>query len=174
MEFDLSGRYAYVIQDTEEGCFVFNCNGFTMGTEQMRYLAERLLETAEDTAPGKLDDYNQKRKEELEKEMGGWYAVAKEPKPKRSAYVYMLECGGRYKIGMSADVNRRAAELDKRPFPVTIVAVSKATDNAYSIEQYLHEKLEQFRIGGEWYEIDPDAANKIKSYIEGIEGNDHG
>ena len=168
MKFDLSGRYAYIIQDTEEGCFVFNCNGFIMGTEQMRYLAKRLLETAENTEPGAVDDCNQKREEELEKEMGGWNAVAKKPKPKRGACVYMLECGGRYKIGMSTDVNRRAAELDKRPFPVNIIAVSKATEKAYDVEQHVHEQLLPFKIAGEWYNLPENVAEIVKKYIERI------
>ena len=169
MEFNLNGMYAYVIQDTEEGCLIFDGNGFLMGTEQMKYVAKRLLETAEKlVSPKDIEDHNRAQQEELEKEMSGWYSASKEPKPGREMSVYMLECGGRYKIGISADVNRRAAELDKRPFPVKIIAVSKATTSAYKIEQALHKTLTQFRVGGEWFTMEEGLVKTVKNYIERI------
>jgi hypothetical protein len=46
--------------------------------------------------------------------------------------------------------------------------MSKSTTEAYDIEQYIHSRLEHLRICGEWYEISPEGAEKVKKYIERI------
>ena len=165
--FPLDGLFAYVITDTDDGCFISDCHGTVMEAAQMKYLAKRLLETAKNKG-GEIAEANKRKQIELDRMMNGRNSTPKEPKRKKAAYVYMLECGGRYKIGFSCDVGRRAAELDKRPFPVNIIAVSKATENAFEEEQYIHERLEHLRINGEWYEISHDGAERVKKYIERI------
>lgn len=169
MEFDLTGRKAVVIQDNEKGCYIFDHIGFAMEAEQMEQLAKRLLKTAKTKGvKNKIEEYNKARNEELFARYSVSYNSPTEPKPKKAAFVYMLECGGRYKIGFSRDVERRIAELDNRPFPVNIIVVSKATTEAYEVEQYIHSKLEHLRINGEWYEISPEGVEKVKKYIERI------
>lgn len=169
MKFNLEGRNAYVIQDDENGCYIYDHIGLAMEADQMEQLAKRLLKTAKaKDAKEQIKKYNEAREAELHDIFGGKNNSKKEPKPKKAAYVYMLECGGRYKIGFSCDVDRRAAELDNRPFPVNIIAVSKATVNAFEKEQYIHTRLEHLRINGEWYEMSPEGAERVKQYIERI------
>lgn len=166
MKIDLTGRKPCLIQDNEEGCYIFDHLGYAMEVEQMEYLANRLLETAKGIEAREIEEYNKKVDDRLYEAYN--IHCEKSPKQKKSACVYMLECGGRYKIGYSLDVERRVAELDKRPFPVKIMAMSKSTTEAYDIEQYIHSRLEHLRICGEWYEISPEGAEKVKKYIERI------
>ena len=171
MEFNFNGYMAYVIQDTEEGCYIFNNHGFVMEAEQMLKLAKRLRETA--NAKGiknNLVEHNRKRKIDFEKELGAYMSETKKPmpKPKEKAFVYLFECGGKYKVGYTKDVDRRVADLDHRPFPVNVIAVSKATSEALDIEQSLHTNLGKSRIGGEWYELSQAEVEKLKKCIEEI------
>lgn len=173
MGFSLDGSYAYVISDTEFGCFINNGFCEFMTPDQMFYLAKRLEETANDEqAKEFIKSRNEESKEEYEnlqkKNHAEWKGVSKQEKVTK-AYIYMLECGGRYKIGFSRNVERRISELDNRPFPVTLYAKSKELNNAYELEQYIHSKLEHLRIYGEWYEISDSGAERLKNYIERLE-----
>lgn len=170
MEFDLSGITAYCIQDTDEGCFIFNSHGFVMEAEQMLELAKKLRRTALSKGIKKqLVEHNKNREIEIEKKWEEYRTKPKEQKPKKKGYVYLFECGGKYKIGYSIDVKRRVKELNRRPFTVNLIAVSKQTNQAFDKEQFLHSKLEKCRIDGEWYEFTQTIIDKIKEYIEGIE-----
>lgn len=163
---DISGHSPCIIQDDENGCYIFDHLGFVMSIDQMEYIGRRLLETARGTSQEEIEEYNKKVNDRLYEAYGGDHK--KEKKPRAHAYVYMFECGGRYKVGVSRDISRRISELDRRPFPVAVIAVSKATPNAYEIEQYIHDKLAHLRINGEWYEISPEGVERVKKYIEGI------
>lgn len=89
-------------------------------------------------------------------------------------YVYMMECGGKYKIGYSKDVERRFHELDKRPFSLHVFAVSNKIPNALRKEQEIHSKLGSFRLTGEWYKFTDEQALKIKRVIESLGNNKDG
>lgn len=67
-------------------------------------------------------------------------------------YVYLFECGGKYKIGVSKNVERRMKELDNRPFKVNLIC-KVYSDMAYKVEQRIHELMSKFKIEGEWYEF---------------------
>jgi hypothetical protein len=66
---------------------------------------------------------------------------------------------------MSKDVERRISELDKRPFEIRLVAQSELTENAYQIEQRIHQRAEPYRISGEWYEFGEQQAMRLAEYI---------
>ena len=81
-------------------------------------------------------------------------------------YVYLLECGGKYKIGISKDVARRIKELDCRPFPINLMARSKRMTHAQDLEQHLHMKMSRYNIDGEWFDLPDDKLSLVKSVIE--------
>ena len=87
---------------------------------------------------------------------------------KNDSYVYIIECGGKFKIGISKDVERRKNQLDNRPFPCQILYISKKTKYAFEIEQHIHYGLKESRINGEWYNISYEMVDFLKEEIEEV------
>lgn len=77
----------------------------------------------------------------------------------------MLECGGKYKIGFSKDVERRINQLDTRPFKINLIAKSKYLSDAYYWEQGLHDACSDSKIDGEWYEFSASELRWVKEAI---------
>ena len=90
---------------------------------------------------------------------------AKQIQTSRPSHVYLFECGRKYKIGVSVNVERRMKDLDQRPFPVTLVASSRMIRNAYQIEQSLHEQFDDQRLNGEWFELSDEQVAYITEYL---------
>lgn len=86
-----------------------------------------------------------------------------------SGYVYLFECGGRYKIGYSHNVEKRLNQLDTRPFQLNFIA-KIYSDIAFDVEQEIHKKLASFKVANEWYEfkshITPDKFAEVVWYVE--------
>lgn len=97
------------------------------------------------------------------------YALPEFPaKAAGSGCVYLLESGGRYKIGISRDVMKRLAQLraGQSPFPITLV---------HSVEGYgyvefegrLHKQFAHARVRGEWFALtESDLADVLKAMDE--------
>lgn len=81
----------------------------------------------------------------------------------------MLECGRKYKIGFSKDVERRINQLDTRPFKINLITKSKFISDAYDREQELHEYFVDQRVDGEWYEFSDHEAQYAKEIIDELE-----
>lgn len=84
---------------------------------------------------------------------------------KTKSHVYIMRCGSYYKIGVSKDPERRVRELDKRPYRVELVFVSSAAEYAYKIERCLQEWLEEYKVGGEWYDFPHGMVETIRQWI---------
>ena len=72
------------------------------------------------------------------------------PKKRR---VYLIECGGRYKVGVSENTERRVTELNDRPFPAKLITKSEPVHCAFEAEREIHEWLDSYRVNGEWFDI---------------------
>lgn len=154
----------YFIEKTEQGYYLTRANGFAVEKDELLEICTHLIKYAEN-----YGDELEKRNKRLRED---WYSVLNEPpieeapkKEPKKAYVYFLECGGRYKIGLSKDVQRRIKELDKRPFPVKLICQSKPTEYAWEVEQDIHAMLSTKRIDGEWYELDDFAIDMVCTII---------
>ena len=78
---------------------------------------------------------------------------------KNAGYIYILECGNRFKIGFSKNVENRIKQLDVRPFKLRLL--HKIYDEqAYDIEQALHKRLINYKVDSEWYDF------KVGSLLE--------
>ena len=161
MKFKIDTFNAYVFNECEEGIYINNSLGFVMEAEQMRDIANKMIKCANNYAES-LELHNKKLKIKMEKDMNE-YNVPKKEKVKR--FIYLLECGGKYKIGIAKDINKRIKQLDKRPFKVNLLANSKLTSNAYNIEQELHRIYENNRIDGEWFDFDKETIEELKNKI---------
>lgn len=149
----LSGQMAYVFTEYSDGIEMSDWQGFTTCTDDIMELCYGLMKYAlkhED----QIEIYNQKHRIDLESELRGNIKKADKESTAssyKSGYVYLLECGGRYKIGFSKDVERRIRQLDTRPFKLNLIAKSKLISDAYDREQEIHEYFANSRVEGEWY-----------------------
>lgn len=155
---------AYVINKTEDGYFLSDGNGFAIEGEELFEIGINLLRFAKKHEKD-LELHNIQRRAEIEQELREWESKSNVPKPKTKAHVYIMKCGEYYKIGFSKDVERRARELDRRPYKVNVIYISPATEYAYEIEQGLHEWLEEYRVSGEWYDLPQDMIEAICNEI---------
>jgi len=75
-------------------------------------------------------------------------------------YLYLLEAGGLFKVGISNDVRKRLAGLQgASPVPVRLVMyrrINRAT--ARRVEKYAHERLREHHSHGEWFRCAEDVA----------------
>ena len=109
-----------------------------------------------------IAEENQKIYEELHSKCG----EPAKPKTYMSGYIYLFECGDKYKIGVSKNVERRIKDLDNRPFKVNLIA--KVHSNiAYKVEQTIHNLLKRYKIEGEWYDF---PTVPTKEWFESIVG----
>jgi hypothetical protein len=80
-----------------------------------------------------------------------------------SEFGYVVIAGPFFKIGRTKDVTRRIAQLSiQLPFPIQLFKVIN-TDDAKTLEAMMHRKFAEFRVNGEWFELDRDSA--INLYI---------
>lgn len=167
----LSGQTAYVFTDHSDGIEMIDCHGFTTCAEDIMELCNGLMKYAF-KHKSEIDVYNQKRMIKLEEELHGCIRTAKKESQtirSKGGYVYLLECGGKYKIGFSKDVERRINQLDTRPFKINLIAKSEFISDAYDREQELHEYFVDQRVDGEWYEFSDHEAQYAKEIIEELE-----
>ena len=83
-------------------------------------------------------------------------------------YVYFLKAGPYYKIGRTSDVLRRFPQINlKMPFEVRLWAVWWA-DDMVELEQLAHDFYAKYHVNGEWFELPPREAERIR------EMNPHG
>lgn len=88
-----------------------------------------------------------------------------------SGYVYLLECGGKYKIGFSNNVERRIKQLDTRPFELKLIC-KVYSDIAFKVEQELHRRFSNCKVTGEWYKFNFVAnARAFEMWVKAAEKN---
>lgn len=68
-------------------------------------------------------------------------------------YVYLLRFRSDYKVGASADPERRFGEVaTQMPQAMTKVHTIK-TDDPFGVERYWHKRFESRRLKGEWFKL---------------------
>lgn len=156
----------YMLYSDDDGLFLLNQWGFVAPLEEVEDIACKLLEYAS-THVMEIDANNRHAEEYP-------YGEPCQNNSKRKAfpkkrYVYLMKCGGRYKVGISENLERRVKELNNRPFPTEIVTHSNMVHCAYEAEREIHEWLAEYRIGGEWFDIPDDFINSVMNAINDID-----
>lgn len=78
-----------------------------------------------------------------------------------SGVVYLLECEGFYKIGITDDVRKRLSQIQtSTPFNVKLIH-SIPLANAWLLEKHLHERFAKKRVRGEWFKLSSDDVNTV-------------
>lgn len=168
------GEYssAYVFNETEDGIYINNGNGFVMENEQMIEIANKMINYANKNK-NILREHNKKRKIEFEEELKGFssnnYKNNIKKRKHYKGYIYFFKCGDKYKIGYSKDVDKRIKQLDYRPYKIEFITKSILLEKAYLIEQDLHNKYKNNKVIGEWYDFNENQVKEIKKYINNLE-----
>lgn len=90
---------------------------------------------------------------------------------KSDSYLYIVECNGKCKVGVSALPEQRVALIRTDNYqPVKTIAIVKLK-NAYKVENELHDILTEAgrHVRGEWFEIE---GSKLLESLEDIIGLD--
>lgn len=72
-----------------------------------------------------------------------------------TGFLYVLECNGFIKIGVTENVTLRVATLQTgNPYPIELLCKWHTSD-PYDEERFWHNHLKQYRVRGEWFKL-PD------------------
>lgn len=71
-------------------------------------------------------------------------------------YIYLIECEGKYKIGVAKDIGQRVKTLQAaNPSKITAITSYRVeTAKALDVEKSVHKILERLNIRGEWFDLD--------------------
>ncbi len=84
-------------------------------------------------------------------------------KSKPAGYIYMVKSGKLYKIGCSENHWRRKSELHKQTSEgITEIHTISAIDDAPGIEKYWHNRFQDKRRHGEWFDLSPEDIRAFK------------
>ena len=116
------------------------------------------------------EEVEEENKRRLDNIYGGLPTTTKKKAATYSGgYVYLFECGGKYKIGVSQNVSRRIKDLDNRPFKVNLIC-KVYSKMAYKVESMIHKALKIYKIDGEWYDFDfTPTAERFETIIKKVE-----
>lgn len=77
-------------------------------------------------------------------------------------YVYLLQAGPYYKIGLTRNLDQRVKTLSTLPpFDLELVCAIR-TGDMYTLERELHQRFKGKRKNGEWFELDPNDVEYIR------------
>lgn len=163
----LSGCKPYIINDCGEGYCLTDVNGYMLTCEEMFDIGTNLVKFSKLHSEKDVEDFNKETRERIESDLKRWlYEPREKVKEKPIGYIYIMECAGKYKIGVSKDIEKRRKQLNNKPFPVNIIYKSQLIKNVYEIEKQIHSIYQQKRIGGEWFDLTNSDIKSIQSYIK--------
>jgi hypothetical protein len=81
-----------------------------------------------------------------------------------SGYVYILQAKEYFKIGKTKDLDRRLTQISPQlPFEVELIHTIE-TKRMTELEQVLHAGLHHKRANGEWFKLEEDDLDWLKSF----------
>jgi len=156
----------YMLYSDDDGLFLMNQWGFKAPLEEVEDITCKLLQYARTHV---LEiDANNRHAEEYPYGEPRQNSHKEKSLPKKR-YVYLMECGGKYKVGISENIERRVKELNNKPFPTRLVTHSDMVHCAYEAEREIHEWLDEYRIGGEWFDIPESFVHSVVETIADID-----
>lgn len=163
-------RVEWVVWESDDGVYLVNNAGYMATPNELKSVISRLIASAKEKSDV-IAENNRGVDEFFEDLKSGAYC-AKTDQPDNQSwkkrYLYMFKSGtNKYKIGVSADVVRRLKQLNNRPYPVELFAVSKVPFyRAFEVEREIHNLHAGDNIDGEWFEIDDERAGLTACIIE--------
>lgn len=83
-------------------------------------------------------------------------AAAKGRPPRSPGYIYLVQAGGRYKIGKATDVAKRIKSLQTGSAEAIRLIHSIPTQRVELAEKQLHARFKAKRERGEWFDLDAE------------------
>lgn len=88
------------------------------------------------------------------------------PPETTDGYVYLMQSGDAFKIGMSQNPSERLRGISPiLPYPVNLLCIVK-TEDMRSLEVTLHERFADKRLNGEWFALSSEDIQYVKSLAE--------
>lgn len=82
--------------------------------------------------------------------------------------VYLIESGGLYKIGVSADIVRRLKDISgMSPYPIMLVHTWESP-KPFTLEKQLHAQCRACHVRGEWFSLNAEQIESLKKFSEGV------
>jgi hypothetical protein len=78
-----------------------------------------------------------------------------------TGYVYLFQCGSRYKIGTAIDVQRRMKNVQTTCHEKVVLVHAAPSDDPYRAEKFLHLMFGSKRIRNEWFDLSREDVNWI-------------
>ena len=167
------GRYFFDIfmaeKMGEDYCLIRE-NGYILDEKKSKEIALGVLRFFEKYSQQDIDEYNRDLERKKYEEIMSFSKNNKAQKIKKLKMVYLFECNGKYKIGVTSDIKKRLKQLDNRPFPVALIKNSELIYNAFEIEQNLHQKYQKQKIDGEWFKLNTSQVKYIIDYLSKLGG----
>ena len=147
--------------NSKEHLALFNRDGLVITYMELLEILEAVHEFYDTATDDAIQEYNRLRLNE--RNITGGEKCAQEQK-RQSGYVYLINAGEFYKIGISRNINQRVTKLSTLPpFNITLVCIIK-TDDMMGLEKELHETFSEKRVNGEWFTL----SGEDVSYIIGL------
>ena len=82
-----------------------------------------------------------------------------------SGFIYIVECGKYYKIGITLDIKNRMGSIQTdNPHKLRLIFCQK-TIEYQNLEAYCHNRFKDKRIRGEWFELTIEDVKEITAYL---------
>lgn len=161
----------HTLRDTESGeTFTVlaptNCNALFPSHQVWQETVNAVAEFYDLVPKDNLAEMNERErraeKERQARRREQYSGQAEEQPSTRTGFVYLLEGGGFYKVGLSKDVPRRMEQIQpKLPF-VTELVCAIATKDMDGLEAELHSRFADRRANGEWFRLRIEDIDYIK------------
>lgn len=168
-----NGTPKWIVFEHEDGVWLQDNSGVIATHDIVEDLTRKMVDYAE-TCDAAICEHNKSVLSEIEAIGHTSIQLQSSSTSSRSkSCVYVMKCGGRYKVGVSDNVVRRTKELDNRPFKVSLVVSSQPMVHAYDAERWIHNHLNQYRLGGEWFDIvDADKVDNLIKVVSKLSDDD--
>jgi hypothetical protein len=162
--------FSYAKTQSGKGCLLIQDNmGELIKEDEIKAIIKGLTNFVEEYDQEDIDYINWKAEQD---KMERIKKSSFKPETKnRSGVVYLLKIkdDDQYKIGVSTKFKKRYDKLSTlMPFELETVNLIKSND-IYNLEESLHNKFEDKRINGEWFELSSKDVKYIKSIEDDIE-----
>ena len=124
---------------------------------------EYLLKYCEAFTDAEIEEYNLRLYQDLERSLKP--SIVKATRQPAPGWIYLAKAEGlnQYKIGLSKTPITRIQSIQKQsPVKLTLIHTIKSADMRQA-ESLLHKRFAAYRLHGEWFELDEEAVDYIKS-----------